>query len=405
MTVAGSAGPVRQDTLVADPGSAEPPRLAAFRVADRDYRLSNRLTRQAPGWRDPDEILDAALSGDDPGDAALRAAAGDAKAPTTLLAALARADLAAGAVDAAARLLRRALARDANILHLQTLYRRATQAEEPGLTGRFCSAPFDALETAPGGLAYFCCPAWLPVPIGNLNDTGADAVWNSAAAQEIRASILDGSYRYCSRVNCPKISGQSLPDRAEVTNGRLRSIIDSGTTRLEVGPKRVVLSHDRSCNLSCPSCRTELILARKAEQARLNRMADTVIFPLLANADRLRVTGAGDPFGSAHFQYVLRHLDRAENAGLRLDLQTNGTLLTPRVWRTLELENRVDQLIVSVDATDAATYALVRRGGGLRDASGEPQLHGRPSTRTTGSAFSAGFRRPGGKLQADARLR
>ena len=124
-----------------------------------------------------------------------------------------------------------------------------------------------------------------------------------------------------------------------------------------------MLSHDRSCNLSCPSCRTGLILARKAEQARLNRIADAVLFPLLASAERLRVTAGGDPFGSAHFQYVLRHLDRASNPALRLDLQTNGILLTPRLWETLKLEGKVDQLIVSLDAAAPETYEVVRRGG------------------------------------------
>jgi MoaA/NifB/PqqE/SkfB family radical SAM enzyme len=281
-----------------------------------------------------------------------------------LLAALARADLAAGSFASAAALLRRALAREANILHLQALYRRATGAEEPSeAASRFCSAPFESLETAPGGDAYFCCPAWLPVPIGNLNADGAAEVWNSPAAQEIRASILDGSYRYCSRVHCPKLSGHALPHRSEVTAGRLRRVIESEATRLDHGPKRIVLSHDRSCNLSCPSCRTGLILARKAEQASLNRMADAVLFPLLSNADCLRVTSGGDPFGSAHFQYVLRHLDRASNPDLRLELQTNGILLTPRLWGRLKLEGRVDQLIVSVDAAEADTYAVVRRGG------------------------------------------
>ena len=57
-------------------------------------------------------------------------------------------------------------------------------ADPPDLAGRFCSAPFESLETAPGGQAYFCCPAWLPAPIGNLNEADAADVWNSPAAQE-----------------------------------------------------------------------------------------------------------------------------------------------------------------------------------------------------------------------------
>lgn len=335
-----------------------------FELADRAYRRSNRLTRSHPDWQEPDTILDAALGDDDPHDPALREAAAAAKSPVTLLAALARADLAAGDLAGATALLRRALAREANHLHLQTLHRRASGvADDPTLAERFCSAPFESLETAPGGQVYFCCPAWLPVPIGNLEDGDAEAVWNSPAARDIRASIHDGSYRYCSRTHCPKLSGDALPARTAVRQPRLRRIVESATHRLDDGPKRIVLAHDRSCNLSCPSCRTHLILARKDEQAELNRMAERVLFPLLANAVRVRVTASGDPFGSAHFQYVLRHLDRAQNPRLRVDLQTNGLLLTPRLWDQLGLDGRVDQLLVSVDAATAATYAEVRRGG------------------------------------------
>jgi MoaA/NifB/PqqE/SkfB family radical SAM enzyme len=95
----------------------------------------------------------------------------------------------------------------------------------------------------------------------------------------------------------------------------------------------------------------------------MNRMADEVLFPLLKDALRLRVTASGDPFGSAHFQYILSHLDRASNPRLRLNLQTNGILLTPKLWERLRLEGRVEQLIVSVDAAEPETYEQVRRGG------------------------------------------
>ena len=230
-----SPAPAEGSTRRAEPHSTQ--RLASFEAADREYRRSNRLTRQATDWRSPDDILDAALLGADPGDPELRAAADASRPPTTLLAGLARADLAAGSLDSAAALLRRALARDASILHLQALYRRATGAEEPsGAASRFCSAPFESLETAPGGEAYFCCPAWLPIPIGNLSADGAEDVWNSPIAQEIRASILDGSYRYCSRVHCPKLSGNALPHRSEVTRGAYAGSSSPERPGLSTGP-------------------------------------------------------------------------------------------------------------------------------------------------------------------------
>ena len=100
--------------------------------------------------------MNAALADADPADPLLRAAAEAARPPVTLLAALARADLAAGEVAAAAALLSRALARDANHLHLQALHRRAIGRCRPAGPGRpILLGAVESLETAPGGQAYF----------------------------------------------------------------------------------------------------------------------------------------------------------------------------------------------------------------------------------------------------------
>src|SRR5260370_25652089 len=60
------------------------------------------------------------------------------------------------------------------------------------------------------GNVYVCCPAWLPLVMGNAREQPAEKIWNSMAAQEVRKSIHDGSYRYCSKVHCNWISGRSL---------------------------------------------------------------------------------------------------------------------------------------------------------------------------------------------------
>ncbi len=128
-------------------------------------------------------------------------------------------------------------------------------------------------------------------------------------------------------------------------------------------PKRVLLSHDRSCNLSCPSCRREILVADKDEVARLNELFETTLAPLLRDADSVHVTGSGDAFGSAHFRYVLKRLNRREFPRLRLMLQTNGVLCDRRAWKELELEGLVSSVLVSIDAATKPTYSVVRRGG------------------------------------------
>lgn len=348
--------------------------LAAILAREPGYQRLNGLTAASHDYVEPAAYCRAALKlalAVGPVQPADRARFFDwacAHKPNSILVQLLAAEQALedGDTAKAAGIAARAAAMRSNDLHAQQLHRRCTQPaadDDDRVQGRFCRAPFEYLETAPNGDVHFCCPAWLPAPIGNLHRQDAEQIWNSAAAQEIRASILDGSYRYCSRVHCPHISGDRLPPIDRLRNQRHRQIVASGERRLPRGPQRLVLSHDQSCNLSCPSCRTQVIVARKAEQDRLNELAERVLFPLLRDARRVRITGSGDPFASAHFRQVMARLARTEPPGPVMELQTNGLLLDEAAWRELGLGRHVDKVLVSIDAARADTYRVVRRGG------------------------------------------
>ena len=241
-----------------------------------------------------------------------------------------------------------ALSADQTDRRAQDLFRRArSSVENPDAVVSedqaeyFCSRPFEDFQPAANGKTYFCCQTWLPIPIGDYRTETPEAIWNSATAQEIRRSILDGDFRYCSKIHCAFLVNRSLPKRGEVTDPLHRQIIDERLTVLPWRPKRVLLSHDRSCNLSCPSCRQEIVVAEKKEVDRLNRLFETTIAPLLRDATSVHVTGSGDAFGSAHFRYVLKRLNRREFPRLRLMLQTNGVLFDRKAWEELELEGLV----------------------------------------------------------------
>src|SRR5579872_5734486 len=47
---------------------------------------------------------------------------------------------------------------------------------ESYLKTHFCGNPFTTLETTHQGLAYVCCPIWLPTPIGRL-DSDPKELW------------------------------------------------------------------------------------------------------------------------------------------------------------------------------------------------------------------------------------
>jgi hypothetical protein len=258
---------------------------------------------------------------------------------------------------------------------------KMAQAGLANLRGRFCPRPFEVLVSTQStgwnagtntteqimGASYLCdCAAWLPFIAGNVVEADSPGdVWNSSGAQEIRRSILDGDYSYCSRTLCPMIANDSLPRTEEVTEPRLRGIIDQHETILDDGPRLIALGHDSSCNLACPSCRVGIVMADKAQNERLDRARDNVILPLLRGRKAgLHLTAWGDPFASKHYRSILEALRDEDFDGVQLSILTNGLALTKSTWETMpHLREKIVELRVSVDAATKETYEDVRRPG------------------------------------------
>ena len=241
---------------------------------------------------------------------------------------------------------------------------------EHNLEGRFCRNPFVQLDVYEDGRLYSCCSSWLPTPIGNLKSGSVVDSWNSNASQKIRESIFDGSFRYCHQKVCPMIQQDNLPTIEEARKDPfLRDIIDKRQTRLEVLPTFVNLCNDASCNLFCPSCRTQRInYPNGKEYEKRQHLQDKITQELFSRPTdhpfTVNVTGSGDPFASAVFRDFLYKLEGKDFPNMRINLQTNGVLLTPRNWQRMEkIHDNIATILVSFDAALPETYAITRRGG------------------------------------------
>jgi organic radical activating enzyme len=232
------------------------------------------------------------------------------------------------------------------------------------LSQHFCPRPFEFLEIHDNGSSFVCCPNWLPKAIGNLERQEISQVWNSTAVQEIRKSILDGSFKYCSAQECPYIQSRTLPYKKDVEDHSLREYIDQEITYLSRRPKILNLCYDRSCNLSCPSCRTAKIVIWGKEYALKKVLQENILKDNLEDAEKVIITGSGDPFASRLFNELLTTLDATQYPRLRIHLMTNGVLFTPQAWqRWHKAHAAIKSLQVSVDAATEETYLKVRCGG------------------------------------------
>jgi MoaA/NifB/PqqE/SkfB family radical SAM enzyme len=104
-------------------------------------------------------------------------------------------------------------------------------------------------------------------------------------------------------------------------------------------------------------------MANSSKQKQLDELTEKRLLPLMQEAKSVMITGSGDPFGSKHFRNLITRLNGGEFPGLTMDLISNGQLWDERGWFDLKLDGRVRYAQISVDAAQAETYAIVRRGG------------------------------------------
>jgi len=184
-----------------------------------------------------------------------------------------------------------------------------------------------------------------------------DDVWQSPKARYLRNAWQDGVPSMCSecqRLACgyePVIEVDAIP--AVVANSR---------------PSILNLAYDRSCNLSCFSCRVHPIMHQPGSDmhAKIKAFQDAIVRPLLANADRAFLAGLGDPFGSPLYWELLSTVQPIEAPYLIWYILTNGQGFTPANYEAIPTRAQIDSVQFSIDAATPATYRLLRGGNWSR---------------------------------------
>lgn len=224
-----------------------------------------------------------------------------------------------------------------------------------GLTGQYCHHPFNTITVDGSGEVYMCiCQAWLPISVGKIwnFDTFEDIV-NSDRAKEIQASILDGSYRYCDHTACGLIQ-----------EGNLESSIQGRPNTITW----INFALDSSCNLTCPSCRTEFkFINEDSGQDFKTRMGivDHLIW-LIENRKhwlKFSLSSDGDPFASIIYRHLLSKLDLNNKSDVEIELITNGILVKAHWHKLKKIHNNIVRTKISFDAASEAVYNITRRGG------------------------------------------
>jgi len=230
---------------------------------------------------------------------------------------------------------------------------------------KYCLTPFVMIEVTLNGDVRMCgCGAWMPTTIGNLTKTTLQNMLTSELAQKIRQSIIDGSYVYCNEKLCGVITNNGL-NSIDTVPLNIKSLFNDAST-FEM-PHHISFQGDETCNLSCPSCRTHIKktpLEQQQEQHRVGKIVSNNLFSKATDQKiKLEVSGTGEVFASPMLMNFVNSIDRSKFPNLELAIGTNGLMCEQNWHRLGNMQASVKKITVSIDASQAATYEKIRRGG------------------------------------------
>ena len=238
-----------------------------------------------------------------------------------------------------------------------------------------CVIPFLALEIHERD-RFLCCASWLKKYLPQY--TSPKDAWESDDANEIRKSVLDGSFKYCDKTQCPylhqlikfgKIGNTDVLEHKDNLKTELKERINSFNNNELKEPVTIQFSFDRTCNLKCPSCRVDLIVEDSKGIERVKKTIDEIQLQYGQTTKILYITGTGDPFVSVGFRDFLRNFDSTKWPALqKIHLHTNATKWNKEMWDSMtKVHKYVKSCEISIDAGTKETYETKTRIGGNWD--------------------------------------
>jgi MoaA/NifB/PqqE/SkfB family radical SAM enzyme len=226
----------------------------------------------------------------------------------------------------------------------------------------FCKLPFSRISIDDDGNIWpACCPDWVEFPLGNIFNQKWEDIWYGEAAKKLRDASYDGSLRHCKWDWCPHISDA----QSGIENFHVIPLKKSPPEWPDGPPIHINLNYDLTCNLKCPSCRSDYIHVTGPALEKLRYIQQYVENQILPTVESISLTGVGDPFMSRIFRDFLINFDSKKYPRIkRIHFHTNGQLFDEKMYGEMKgLHHLSLSTDISIDASDADVYSRVRAPG------------------------------------------
>lgn len=187
--------------------------------------------------------------------------------------------------------------------------------------------------------------------MGNINKNSFWEAWHSIKAQVNRLALLNHTFTFCNRIDCPYLAGLS----ADLDGGDYTKRYENGNSEY---PDYITVSTSYTCNLRCTMCRNEVRIEPEEQVAERLEVVKEKLSMLPA---KLMLTTTGEVFASRLTIELLKSGQMMRRGNIALF--TNGTLLDKEMLDWILNHYELSALCISIDAATEDTYHKIRRGG------------------------------------------
>lgn len=215
-----------------------------------------------------------------------------------------------------------------------------------------CPLPFEFVEIHPTGDVYPCHYALgFNYIIGNIFEQSFDEIWNGEKAREFRRSILERDYTYCQPEQCGE--------------PRWYDELHRFNMKMQKYPEILEINPDYYCNVRCIICRDDFNHTEKSMIAKWDKNTENIVLPMLKDAKIFYTSGVGEIFCSPVTERLIKRVAEYY-PDIKFNISSNGILFDKTHLDKLGIENRLNEVDISIHAATEETYNKIVRNGNFK---------------------------------------
>lgn len=243
-----------------------------------------------------------------------------------------------------------------------------TRARQPA-SEIVCITPWTTMDVHVSGRVHQCCADWTVGDRGDLAQASLHDIWNGEGYRSARRLMAQGPIDHLCRDICPRLYDQQFAEsRLRIAPGSEPFVRNQLLLAEELAERRDVLTArpleisvcpSTYCNYDCVMC----VLGRTPREDLDARIWEELP-AFLPTLKTLTLLG-GEPLANPYVMRFLREFDREAWPDVRVDLVTNGSLLTAKALTHMR-HCAFGDVIFSLNAGTPDVYAGLMRHGDLQ---------------------------------------